>query len=259
MRSSLANVLKLIDNAVEEQSVEQQFLSDLKRSIEMSDKKNSRKPSQTYKPSGMNCMRQSYYQITGIEPEVNTSNMLIGICESGTDRHERIQKAVVDMVNNNMDCEYVNVGDYVKAHNLHDIQVVSQQGMETKLFNTNYNMSFLCDGIIKYKGQYYILEIKTESSFKFTSRKDVNPDHYHQATAYSLSLGIDEVIFLYENRDNCDKKTFLFKVTGDMKQELIGYITNCDQYVKTLKVPPRCDNSKACNYCDYKTQCRKDG
>ena len=64
-RSSLRNVMRLIDAAKETLPPEQSFLNDLKRSIEMTADKYSGLPSKTYKPSGMNCIRASYYQIMG--------------------------------------------------------------------------------------------------------------------------------------------------------------------------------------------------
>ena len=97
-RSALKNIFNMIDDAKEELTVEQAFLNDLKRSIELTDEKNAREPSKTYKPSSMNCIRQSYYVITGAEADpYDTVSNVIGICESGTDRHERIQQAVLDM------------------------------------------------------------------------------------------------------------------------------------------------------------------
>lgn len=67
-RTSAKNIFKLIDIANNELPIEQQFLNDLKASIEKSAVKNARKPSQTYKPSSMNCVRQMVYQVLGIEP-----------------------------------------------------------------------------------------------------------------------------------------------------------------------------------------------
>lgn len=258
-RSALKNIARLLKE--DNRSVEQCFLDDLKRSIELTDKKNSRMPSKTYKPSGMNCIRQSYYQIKGYEIDnSDSSSTLVGICESGTDRHERIQKAVASMKDNNIDCEYVDVASYVKSRNLADIEIVSQQGMETKLYHKKYNISFLCDGIIKYKGKYYILEIKTENSYKFMNRKEVDPSHYKQATAYSLAFGIDNVIFLYENRDICDKKAYMYTVTDDMRNKLVEYIETCDSYIQQDKVPPKPVDvpKKSCNYCSYKKYCEVD-
>jgi CRISPR/Cas system-associated exonuclease Cas4 (RecB family) len=260
-RSALRNISRLIQTANNELPVEKAFVADLKRSIEITDSKNTRKPSQTYKPSSLKCIRNMYYQVTGAEQDkADVSATLIGICETGTDRHERVQNACKLMKENGIDCEYVNVADFVISRNLTDLEIVSQQGNETKLYHKKLNMSFLCDGIIRYKGHYYILEIKTESIYKWTSRTEVNPEHHNQGIAYSLSFGIDEVLFLYIARDTVDMKAFIFKVTDDMKQELVGTITNCDEYVKQLKVPPIPEDvsKKTCSYCAYKSRCKNE-
>ena len=260
-RNSLKNVCRLIDDVKQSLPPEQNFLNDLKRSIEMVADKEWRLPSKTYKPSGMNCIRASYYQVSGIEPDKESSNYtLIGICNSGTDIHVRIQTAVEQMKDNDMECEYIDVADFVKQRNLDYLTIVSKNGMETKLYHKKLNMTFMCDGIIKYKNHYYILELKTESSYKFVNRKDVDPSHYNQGTAYSLAFGIDEVIFVYINRDVLDMKAFMFNVTQEMKEALVGYIEECDGYVARKVAPPKPDNvsKKACNYCAYKTQCKKD-
>lgn len=265
-RNSLKNIFNLIDVAKSELPVEQSFLNDLRRSIEIEDKKNTIPGSPTYKPSSMNCIRQSYYTITGAQADdIESSNVIIGICESGSDRHERIQNAVLHMKDTGMDCEYINVAKFVRQRGLNDLEIVKEPtfekgGYETKLFHKKLNMSFLCDGIIRYHGHYYILEIKTENSNKFVMRKGVDPSHYHQATAYSIAFGINEVIFLYECRDNCDKKAFLFNVTDDMKHELIGYIEECDSYIKRLKTPPKPIDvaKKTCSYCKYRERCSKE-
>lgn len=261
---ALKNVLNLVDAATEELPVEKQFLLDLKASIELQDTKNARKPSLSYKPSSLHCIRNMYFQVTGADAEADrATSELVGICESGTDRHERIQNAVIAMKENGIDCEYVNVGEYVKNKQangeLLDLEVVSQNGNETKLFNHALKMSFLCDGVIKYHGNYYILEIKTETSNKFWDRSDVNPDHILQGTAYCVNLGLDKVVFLYECRDNCAKKTFMLNVSQKMKQDLVGKITECDGYVERLIPPPKPEDlsKKACAYCSYANLCKR--
>lgn len=262
MRNSLKNVCRLIETARETLPPEQDFLTDLKRSIEMTAERNSGIPSKTYKPSGMNCIRSSYYQIMGIQPDEATTNYtIIGICNSGTDIHVRVQTAVAEMWSNGMDCEYVDVKKYVLSRQLNDLEIVSQNGMETKLYHKKLNMSFMCDGIIKYKNHYYILELKTENSYKFANRKDVDPSHYNQGIAYSLAFGIDQVLFVYINRDVLDMKAFMFDVTDEMRESLVGYIEECDGYVSRKIAPPKPENvsKKTCSYCMYKTQCRKDG
>ena len=261
-RNSLKNVCRLIETARETLPPEQDFLNDLKRSIEMTADSYTGLPSKTYKPSGMNCIRASYYQVSGIEPDPSSSSYaFVGICNSGTDIHVRIQTAVAQMKDNGMDCEYIDVAEFVKSRNLDYLNIVSKNGMETKLYHTKYNLSFMCDGIIKYKNHYYILELKTESSFKFINRKDVDKSHEHQATAYALAFGIDQVLFVYINRDVLDMKAFMFNVTGEMKENLVGYIEECDGYVQRKIAPPKPVDvaKKTCSYCMYKSQCKKDG
>jgi len=261
-RGSLKNVCRLIDVVQKEVPVEKAFLNDLERSIEITTDKTARKPSQTYKPSSMNCIRNMYYQRTGADQDNSGSSyVLTNICNVGTDVHERIQKYVVGMKENGMDCEYVDVAKFVRDRGLTDkLDIISQQGMETKLFHKTLQMSFLCDGIIKYKNHYYILELKTEGSYKWTSRQGVDESHYNQGTAYSIAFDIPEVVFVYISRDTLDMKSFLFVPTNEMKQDLIGRIENCEEYVSKLQAPPKPIDvpKKACNYCNYKSLCRKD-
>lgn len=266
-RNSLKSVCRLLQEQTTQQPVEQSFLADLKRSIELTDKANRRVPSQTYKPSSMHCIRNMYFQRMGAQQDDGESSYtLIGICNSGSDIHQRIQQAVLDMPKNGMDCEYVNVADFVRSRELTNLDIVKEPDpengdYETKLFHKELNMSFLCDGIIKYHGRYYILELKTESSGKFMMRKGVDPKHFHQGTAYSIAFGISDVIFVYINRDVLDMKSFMFTPTNDMKTELVETIDRCEEYVTAEIVPPKPQDlpRQVCEYCSYKTECRKAG
>lgn len=261
-RNSLKAVMRLIDNAKDELPVEKAFLEDLKRSIEINEEAHVRKPSQTYKPSSMHCIRNMFYQVTGKDVDTSApSYMMTGIVNAGSDIHTRIQEAVLRMKDAGFDCEYVDVEQYVKKNKLKHLTVREKHGAETKLFNKGLNMSFMCDGIILYQGEYYVLEIKSETAYKWYDRKDVDPKHHNQAIAYAEAFGLDKVIFLYVSRDMLDMKAYMFHVTDDMKESLIGLIEECDGYVKRLVTPPKPADiaRKTCEYCNYKTQCRKDG
>lgn len=260
-RGSLGNVLRLIESTAETLPIEQEFLADLKRAIEIQNQNSGRKPSQTYKPSSMNCIRNMWYQVMGADQDEGTTPYtLVGICNSGSDIHVRIQTAVAYMKECGIDCEYINVADFVKSRNLDNIEIVSQQGMETKLFHKTLNMSFLCDGIIRYKGKYYILELKSEGSSKFWSRGGVDTKHYNQGTAYSVAFELDDVIFVYISRDSLDMKAYMFTPTDEMKQNLVGTIEECEGYRKTKQLPPKpVDIDKRnCQYCAYVQKCRND-
>lgn len=257
-RTSLKNVCRLIDSANSKLSPEVDFLGDLKRSIEMTADKSVRAPSKTYKPSSMKCVRNMYYQVSGATPAPdNAKYSNVQICNSGTDIHVRVQQAIEDMKNNGMDCEYIDVADFVKSRGLDYLEIREKSGMETKLYHKFLNMSFMTDGILRYKGHYYILEIKTENNYKWSMRKGVALEHYAQGTAYSISFGLNEVIFVYVDRDNLEMKSFMLNVTDEMKQELIGKIEESDKYLELQQVPPKPTNlpSNACTYCGYKHLC----
>lgn len=253
------NGLARLIKASRSTSPESIFLNELTRTIEVLDE--NREPSKSYKPSSVGgCLRNMYYQMVGGTLDgTPTEYGLIGICESGSSRHETLQTYVSKMNSLGFDWEWVDVAKYIEEYKPPGTKVIKQSGMETKCFNEIFNMSFLCDGVIKHKGQYYVLEIKTESSYKFSNHDAPFKEHIYQATCYSMCFGINSVIFLYENRDNCSKKAFLVEVTDAMKEEVADKIFTCDDYVATLTPPPKTTESKHCQYCNYKKLCREDG
>ena len=219
------------------------------------------KPSRHYKPSSMNCIRNMYYQVSGADLDTQREDSCdsIGICESGTDRHKRIQFVVSQMRKQGVDCDFIPVKDFIEEKSL-PLQVLSVEEYETKCFDEKRNIVFLCDGIIKYKGQYLVLEIKTESQYKWTGRQCVDPSHYNQAYTYSLEFGIDKVLFLYENRDLCSKKPYILPVTQENRDYIEDRVSKCTEYVNQRVVPPKETNitAKTCQYCQYRTQCKAD-
>ena len=259
-RLNFSNLNKLVKSSQEGSiPISECFLTELQKSIEKTQQNGQTLPTKAYKPSSMNCVRMMYFYMSGTnlvdEPQ---SCELIGICESGTDRHERIQQAVIDMKENGFDCEYLDVETYIKENNIPDIEIISKNGYETKLFHKKLNLRYMCDGVIRYKGEYYILEIKTESSFKFNNRTDVDASHHTQACTYSYTLKIPQVLFLYENRDTCQKKAYVYKPTQETINELVlDKIEQCELHLEEHRVPPipKDISAKTCRYCNYKTIC----
>ena len=262
-RDSLKNVSRLIELANKPQSISTNFLEDFKRSVLLTEEKHDGIPSQTFKPSSLNCARGCYYQIMGVQPDAGAVSFnMVGICNSGTDIHVRVQTAVMQMRENGIDCDWIDVAQYIEENHLDHLIVREKKGTETKLYDTRYGtyISFMCDGIIKYKGKYYILEIKTESANKWYSRDNVDPKHYKQATSYSNSFKLDDVLFMYVDRDLLNIKVFEFHVTNEMRHELIAFFNTVQGYVERKIAPPKGDvKPNTCRYCNYATQCKKDG
>lgn len=256
-RKSLKNIISLVESTTTSAPVEKQFIADLKYSIEKTDEKEVRTPSRTFKPSSIGgCQRAIFYQLIG-EPftEERSSSNLVGICENGTDRHIRIQQAIEAMKDNGIDCEYVDVADFIQQRGLDYIEIKEKSGMETKCYWADIPLSFLTDGIIKYKGKYYILEIKTMNSKKYFESKDVRPEHKAQGICYSMAFKIEDVFYLYECRDTLDKKAFIFHVTDEMREELLEKTRNIKKCVAENRLPDIPEDKK-CVYCHYKQSCQ---
>ena len=238
-----------------DQEVAQEFLFWLESSIEKDAKPNKNIKSTYYKPSSLNCLRMMYFYRTSTEiDEVKRPASSIGVLQSGEDRHLRIQNAITKMKQNGYDCEWIDVDTYIKQNNLTNLEVIAKKEYETTVHNKELDLLFLCDGIVKINNKYFIVEIKTENSINFYSRKDVAEEHKHQATCYSISFNINNVLFIYENRDLCSKKVFLFNVTASLKNQVINMIESCNKCVKTNKIPMYIP-CKSCTYCDYKKKC----
>lgn len=238
-----------------------QFEENLKTSIEITANKESYKPSTKYKPSSLKCIRNMYYQRIGADIETDdTRYNVVGICESGTDIHERMQKHIAQMKENGYDCEYIDVETFIKTFKLDHLKVTGKNGiMETKLAWEDMNMSFACDGIIKCDDQYYIVELKTETDQKFRTRFDVAEEHKDQAKAYSLAFGLPTIWFIYVCRNNSDFRVIEYIPTIEEKCELMEKIRICDDYVDIHCTPPLEPISPSiCQYCKYKNRCNSE-
>lgn len=257
---SRRTLFDLINNATkDEKDYASEFLTDLTYSIEKLDKLNEHESSQSVSPSSMKCIRSMVFKLMGKpKDKAKKPYTLINICESGSQRHEALQRTIYQMKDVGIDCEYVNVEDYIKENNIRLIVQKSSDfatgRYETHLYSLPYRASFLCDGVIKYKGKYFILEIKTESSGKFMKQKDVMEEHKAQATAYSLLLGIPDVMFVYENRDVLNKKAYIYTPTEQEKQVLEQKILKAIACNASNKIPDK-PIDVDCRYCNYKEVC----
>lgn len=54
---------------------------------------------------------------------------------------------------------------------------------------------------------------------------DRSADITETITCYGLGLGIDYILFFYEDRNFCSKKPYLWKITDEMKEEVKGKIS----------------------------------
>ena len=261
-------LINLINNSAPQLPANKKFLTDIMSCIERVDKQHTRQGSTYYKPSSLHCMRNMYFTRTGapIDPQVTEYNA-VGMADTGTDRHERIQEALLQLKDLGYDWEYVDVAEYVKKKQkfgkCRNLIIKGTHGAETHLIDTVLNLSFRCDGIIKRisTNEYYLFEFKNVVSFKYNQLDNhCLEQHHNQVICYCTALDLDKAFVTYENRDICTLEVpEVFEVTQDMKNWLVNYISECEGYVERMIAPPRTEDTKNCKYCPYKVICRKVG
>lgn len=211
-------------------------------------------PSTYYKPSGVGgCIRKMYFERTGQALQDNASYNLIAMGESGTYRHEAIQEYMVKLSSQgDTSLKWLDVAEYLEAHPVEGTEVDKnfvKNDYETKCKQDLLQLSFLCDGLVEWEGKTYVFEIKTESMFKYSKHEEPWEAHKYQATCYALSLGVDDVLFLYENRDTFDKKAYIFHVTDEWKDKVVDKLNQCEDAVEEGVSPKVYCGSSYCPYC----------
>lgn len=213
-------------------------------------------PSEYIRPSSMyGCERMLFFQrVHGGSQNGEQSDVpLIEICQSGTDRHLDIQH-IVEIMDG---VEILDIEDAVKEARAKGINTEfvgwNEDHTEARCKNDDLSIFFQPDGVIRFKGKDVILEIKTESTYQFSNRYEPKEDHKWQATSYGMGLGIDYVLFFYEDRNFCKKKAYLWKITDEMKEAVRAKISTVNKACST-GIPPE-KNTDKCTYCKYKNEC----
>lgn len=239
-------------------SVEDAFLKRYEDAVRRQEERERQPvPTDYYRPSSMyGCERMLFFMRAhggaGKRDEMEVN--LIEICNSGTDRHLRIQHLVEDM--EGVTC--LDLEDVVREARQKGINTEfvgwNEDHTEGRCKNEDLNIWFQPDGVINFMGKDMILEIKTESTYQHSSRFEPKMDHKYQATCYGMGLGLDYVLFFYEDRNFCGKKPYLWKITDEMKEAVTNKIHNVNRALLD-GIPPAKDESK-CTYCQYKTECK---
>lgn len=256
---ALKNLLKAVQSVKNETVFEDEFLKAYEESL-ISLQDSRPVPMDRYRPSSLadGCSRMIYYHRLGLGDVGEKKNAtLIDICDNGTDRHSRIQKTIKNIKG----LEWLDVGEVVKEANKRGINTTflgwDEEETEGKCNSKDLNCNFLADGIFRYKGNDIILEIKTIHQIAFNRLTEPLEKHIRQVACYSMALGIDSVLFVYEDRNFLKKKLFLYRVKDEDKEFILNKIDNIEKALKEGKIPPK--ELDKCLYCDRKEKCKQDG
>ena len=191
-----------------------------------------------------------------------------GYKDSGNSRHQAIQKFLIE----NPDVEWIDPAKFIEENNLpfrvknsSRFDELVAKGFtqeearnllgeyEVNLIHLNGLLSLKLDGIIKYKGIYYIVEIKTCS--KRDLAKSPLSKHQNQGLTYSMLLKIERVLWIYEARETFETKTTVQKIRPEEWQEVRHKLNNIIKYKDNPLLLER--NLQRCVYCRYRSHCEK--
>lgn len=211
--------------------------------------------SQAFAPSGFRCARQQWFRLRGVAPDKPQRVDLPQQhkADMGTACHRIIQTNLVEMLGE----DWISVEDYLKLHPIKYRYELEQDGLETKVSLPDIPIKFACDGIIKWKGKYYLLEIKSVETDTFSQLKDIRPQNKEQIQCYCAALNISDVLVMYIDRGFGTIKVYehSFSISD------INYVHSKIENIKTMvaqniapdKLPP---GDSWCINCSYKEKCK---
>ena len=242
----------------------QNFDNAFGRAMRANDK--PRPVSPNIKPSKTMCLRQMYYILTGTNVDGNTiaTDTLILIQKNGTAMHRVIQEQLASAEScgiklwdpNEAVARAIALGSNLR---IKESPWAKDNPYETHCHNDDYDLSFMFDGVASFAEKTMVLEIKTEDHYKFKARTMPDKSHVKQAIHYSFSLVLDQILFMYVDRNYYARKLYVVDVTERMIFLVKHRIRLAQYLVSQGIVPSKCDDSKACQYCQYQGQCRRDG
>ena len=254
----LSSIVKAVDNMKSPKTFEELFMEDYRESL-INMQQIQENPKETYRPSSLadGCKRMLYYHRMGLgEPKGMTDSNLIEICDNGTDRHERIQHTVQNMVG----VEWLDIEKHVEEIRKQGVKTEfikwNEDKTEARCKNDDLNIYFQCDGLFSYRGKTIILEIKTMNSYTYNKANAPLEKHIRQATCYGVGLNVDTILFLYEDRNFMNKKLFLYELTQEDKDFIRNKIEIVEKAVED-GIPPKKELDK-CLYCSKKEFCKNE-
>lgn len=222
------------------------------------DKRN--KPShQTFAASSFRCDRRSWFRLRGVQPDVpkKADVHLEFSAEIGTACHRIIQRNLKAALGD----AWVSVEDYLSTHPIpYEYELTpSEDSLEVNVSISNPPIRFACDGIVIWKGKYYLLEIKTSEFSSWSDLTGPKSEHIDQVKCYTAMLGLSGVLMMYQDRQYGDIKCYELTVSDSDKSEVIERMNRVLKAVEYNIAPePLSPGDKWCqpSYCPYYKKCK---
>ena len=224
--------------------------------------KNSEPAHKTFAPSGFRCKRKMWFRLRGTEPDQPKSadRVLNFSAEIGTACHRIIQNNLREALQD----DWINVSEYLESSGV-SYQYSCKSGgdgLETQIEFKDPPIRFACDGIIRWKGELYLLEIKTSEFSSFDNLTDPKDEHIAQVKCYAALLNLSKVLFVYQDRQYGSIKVYEYTVTDNDKSQVIDTMHYVQDMANANLAPeplPKGDKWCTPSMCPYYKKCSEWG
>lgn len=220
-------------------------------------------PHRTFAPSAFRCNRRSWFRLRGVEPDTVTvpDTVLNFSAEIGTACHRMIQSNLKAMLKD----DWIDVMSYIYNFSKTDTFYTcthDESQLETLVITDNPPVRFACDGLIRLHDKLYLIEIKSSEYASWNELTDPKPQHIDQVKCYCTLLNLDNVLFIYVDRQYGGLKCFEIHVSDTDKAQIRSQFKYVQDMVDKNLAPeglPVGDSWCQANYCPYYRKCKEYG
>lgn len=225
--------------------------------------RNAEPKHRTFAPSSFRCPRVSWFRLRGVQPDTiaKPDRTMEFTAQLGTACHEVIQQNLKEALRD----DWIEVEDYLKDNpdlGSKYCWELEKAGLETRISISNPPIRFACDGIIRWKGEIYLLEIKTSEFSSFDELTDPKSQHVDQIKCYATLLGIKHVLVLYQDRQYGGLKCYEMTITTVDNKMVLDRFQYVMDMVEANLAPDRLPNGDSwCTaaHCPYYKVCKEWG
>lgn len=220
--------------------------------------KSKRTPHATFAPSSFRCDRKSWFRLRSVEPDKLSRPDPVSQFKAdiGTSCHRIIQQNL----KNSLGEDWVDVEEYFQDNPPNFKYKLVHDDFECRLEVEDPPVRFACDGIIRWKGLLYLLEIKTLEYVTLEELTNPMNKHLDQVKFYGVLCNIPRVMFFYQDRQYGGIKCYEICITEAEQKAIWGRIADIRHKAANNLAPDRLPKGDdMCTYCEYKLKCSEWG
>lgn len=222
--------------------------------------RNAEPKHKTFAPSSFRCPRISWFRLRGVQPDSvpKPDKVMEFAAQLGTSCHEVIQRNLKEALGD----DWLSVRDFLEENPIPYKYELEEGELETKITIFNPDVRFACDGILRWKGEVYLLEIKTSEFSSFDELTDPKEQHKDQIKCYATLLGIRKVLVLYQDRQYGGLKCYEMTISTIDNKMVLDRFKYVRDMVEANLAPDRLPNGDSwcnSNHCPYYKTCRQWG